>query len=175
MDLVYIIIASQEYDRANHQFLWKEIAKQSQAEVFVINIPADYLVSLIKRKSFRIKESKAGSVKVNDNLRVLRPLFWVRPDILPEFFYGRVCKAFWKQIKAEVSANKAFYLLDTFACSEIKTHKDGSLTVIFSAPQESWLIGMLLSFGPDIKILSPVEIKDELIKLARLTTDLYSN
>lgn len=103
MDLVYIIIASQEYDRANHQFLWKEIAKQSQAEVFVINIPADYLVSLIKRKSFRIKESKAGSVKVNDNLRVLRPLFWVRPDILPEFFYGRVCKAFWKQIKAEVS------------------------------------------------------------------------
>jgi len=79
------------------------------------------------------------------------------------------------QIKAEVSANKAFYLLDTFACSEIKTHKDDSLKVIFSAPEESWLIGMLLSFGPDIKILSPVEIKDELAKLARLTTDLYSN
>ncbi len=79
------------------------------------------------------------------------------------------------QIKAKVSANKAFYFLDTFACSEIQTHKNGSLTVVFSAPDESWLTGMLLSFGPEIEIISPKEIKNNVVKMAAFTVALYNN
>ena len=70
------------------------------------------------------------------------------------------------QIKAEISSKKAFYFLDTFACSEIQTHKDGSLTVAFSAPDEEWLSGLLLSFGADIKIISPKELKEKLFHMA---------
>ncbi len=79
------------------------------------------------------------------------------------------------QIKARVSSKKAFYLLDTFACSEIQTHKDGSLTVFFTAPDEDWLTGMLLSFGPEMKIISPKEIKERIIKLAEGTVNLYKH
>ena len=77
------------------------------------------------------------------------------------------------QIKARISAGRAFYFLDTFACSEINSHKDGSITAIFSAPDEAWLCGMLLSFGPDMKIISPKGIKDKVLQMAKCVTELY--
>ena len=77
------------------------------------------------------------------------------------------------KIKAKVSAKMAFYLLDSFACSEIKTHKDGSLSVNFSAPDETWLIGMLLSFGPDLQIISPKNIRKKIIDMANQTVQVY--
>ena len=77
------------------------------------------------------------------------------------------------QIKANVSAGKAFYLLDMFACSETQTEADGSLTVTFSAPDADWLIGNLLSFGADLKIISPEKIKSAIIKKAGDTVKIY--
>ena len=79
------------------------------------------------------------------------------------------------QVKVKVSANKAFYLLDTFACSEIQTYKDGSLSAVFPAPDESWLPGMLLSFGPDMKIISPKAIRNQVMQLANGVVKLYNN
>ena len=70
------------------------------------------------------------------------------------------------KIKAKISAEKAFYLLDSFACSETKTTSDGSLTVTFTAPDTDWLIGNLLGYGADLKIISPKRIRDEVKKLA---------
>ncbi len=70
------------------------------------------------------------------------------------------------KIKAKVSAEKAFYLLDSFACTETKTGSDGSLTVTFTAPDTDWLVGNLLGYGADLKIISPKRIRDEVIKLA---------
>ncbi len=70
------------------------------------------------------------------------------------------------KIKAKVSAGKAFYLLDSFACSETKTMSDGSLNVTFTAPDTDWLVGNLLGYGADLKIISPKRIRDEVIKLA---------
>ena len=77
------------------------------------------------------------------------------------------------QIKARISAGRAFYFLDSFACSESNSHKDGSITAIFSAPDEAWLCGMLLSFGPDMKIISPKGIKDKVLQMAKCVTELY--
>lgn len=71
------------------------------------------------------------------------------------------------KIKSKVSSRMAFYLLDTFACSEIHKHRDGSITAVFSAPDEPWLPGMLLSFGGDLKIISPEKIQKEVMKMAR--------
>jgi predicted DNA-binding transcriptional regulator YafY len=77
------------------------------------------------------------------------------------------------KIKAKISANKAFYLLDSFACSETKTGSDGSLIVTFTAPDSDWLIGNLLSYGADLKIISPKKIRDAVIKEAIGVTELY--
>ena len=77
------------------------------------------------------------------------------------------------KIKAKISANKAFYLLDSFACSETKTGSDGSLIVTFTAPDSDWLIGNLLGYGADLKIISPKKIRDAVIKEAIGVTELY--
>ena len=77
------------------------------------------------------------------------------------------------QIKANISADKAFYLLDSFACSETKSEKDGTLTVTFTAPDADWLTGTLLSFGDDLKIISPKKIRDKVIQTAEKISELY--
>ncbi len=77
------------------------------------------------------------------------------------------------QIKAKVSSHKISYLLDTFICSEVLTHKDGSITATFTAPDVDWLIEMLLSFGPDLKILSPKSVRDKILTLAKEVLKTY--
>ena len=77
------------------------------------------------------------------------------------------------QIKAKVSSHKISYLLDTFICSEVLTHKDGSITATFTAPDVDWLIDMLLSFGPDLKILSPKSVRDKILTLAKEVLKTY--
>ena len=77
------------------------------------------------------------------------------------------------QITAKVSSKMAFYLLDTFACSKVEPNPNESINVTFSAPDESWLCGLLLSFGAELKIISPKEIKEKIIQMAKETFSQY--
>lgn len=77
------------------------------------------------------------------------------------------------QITAKVSSKMAFYLLDTFICSNVTTNPDKSLTVTFSAPDETWLCGLLLSFGAELQIISPKEIREKIIQMAQSVTESY--
>ncbi len=63
------------------------------------------------------------------------------------------------QIKAKITKEKISYLMDSFICSEIKPQKNGYVNVSFMAPDTPWLCEILLSFGAQIKIVSPVKIK----------------
>lgn len=76
-------------------------------------------------------------------------------------------------IKARVTNNKISYLLDTFICSEIIPNKDGSITASFSVPDEPWLTDMLLSFGPDLKIISPKSVREKILNLAKNVINVY--
>ncbi|MBR5400762.1 MAG: YafY family transcriptional regulator [Treponema sp.] len=66
------------------------------------------------------------------------------------------------QIKAKIRPSKIAYLFDTFICSQIKQNKDNSITATFSAPDTDWLIGMLMGFEADIKIISPKNIAQKI-------------
>lgn len=76
-------------------------------------------------------------------------------------------------IKARVTNNKISYLLDTFICSEVIPNKDGSITARFSVPDEPWLTDMLLSFGPDLKIISPKSVREKILNLAKNVLNVY--
>lgn len=76
-------------------------------------------------------------------------------------------------IKAKVSNNKISYLLDTFICSQVDPNKDGSITAIFSVPDEPWLADLLLGFGPDLKIISPKTLREKIQNLARDVLNIY--
>ena len=70
-------------------------------------------------------------------------------------------------IKAKVYPQKISYLLDTFICSDVIPHKDGSVTATFSVPQEDWVYELLLSFGPHMKIIAPKPVREKVLALAK--------
>ena len=76
-------------------------------------------------------------------------------------------------IKAKVYPQKISYLLDTFICSEVIPHKDGSITVTFTVPEQDWIYELLLSFGPNMKIISPKQVKEKILQIAKDLQKIY--
>ena len=70
-------------------------------------------------------------------------------------------------IKAKIYPQKISYLLDTFICSEVIPHKDGSVTATFSVPKDDWVYELLLSFGPHMRIISPKPVREKVLALAK--------
>ncbi|MDE5898785.1 MAG: WYL domain-containing protein [Treponemataceae bacterium] len=60
-----------------------------------------------------------------------------------------------------VSARSIFRLLDEFDCTRVERAADGGAVVETSAPDAPWLTGWLLSFGTDVRVLSPVRIRED--------------
>ena len=77
------------------------------------------------------------------------------------------------QIKAKITQEKVSYLMDSFICTEIKSQKNGFVNVTFTAPDSPWLCEILLSFGAQIKILSPTKLKNKIAETAGRISDLY--
>lgn len=78
------------------------------------------------------------------------------------------------QVTVQVSAKLAYLFLDTFACTDVKAHENGSITAVFSAPNEAWLAGRLLSFGADLRIISPDPLRRAVQQLAQDVLSLYA-
>ena len=76
-------------------------------------------------------------------------------------------------IKAKVFPQKISYLFDTFICSEVVPHKDGSISVTFTVPEEDWIYELLLSFGNNMKIISPKNVRDRILGLAEDVIKTY--
>lgn len=77
------------------------------------------------------------------------------------------------KIRASVAASKISFLLDAFVCQKMQVKKDKSASVVFTAPDVPWLCEFLLSFGPDMKILSPARVKEEVAQLAKKVFLIY--
>lgn len=78
------------------------------------------------------------------------------------------------QVTVQVSAKLAYLFLDTFACTDVKAHENGSITAVFSAPDEAWLAGRLLGFGADLRIISPDPLRRAVQQLAQDVLSLYA-
>lgn len=63
----------------------------------------------------------------------------------------------------------AYRVYDEFAPEQITLQEDGTLLASARMPVDNWLIGFLLSFGPDVTVLSPADLKKDLAEQARLT------
>lgn len=98
MDKLTIIIAQQEYINSNHKFLWHELSKNQSGDILILDIPADYLVTKIKRKKYRIEDYKKGLYKIDDNLYKYRPLYKIRPEIVPESILPFIGKSLRNQL-----------------------------------------------------------------------------
>lgn len=103
MKNLYVIAASQDYEQANHKMLWKRLSQIHNTDVVVANIPADYAVTIFKRKFDRIKEARNGPVTISESLKVVRPFLVVRPEIESTILKKKQAKQFWKSINTAYS------------------------------------------------------------------------
>ena len=107
-------------------------------------------------------------VTTSKNANLIRKAAESEPLNAPEFSAPLI------QIKAKITQEKISYLMDSFICSEIKPQKNGYINVTFTAPDSPWLCEILLSFGPQIKIISPAQVKNKIAEMAKKVSDLYN-
>ena len=106
-------------------------------------------------------------VMTSKNASVSRNAVTSRSAQIPEYSAPLI------KIKAKVTQEKISYLMDSFICTEIKPQKNGFVNVTFTAPDSSWLCEILLSFGAQIKIVSPAKLKNKIVEMAGKISDLY--
>lgn len=61
----------------------------------------------------------------------------------------------------------AYRVYDEFDKSQVERQENGDLIACAPMPQDSWLIGFLLSFGTQVDIISPVHLKSILAEQAK--------
>lgn len=66
----------------------------------------------------------------------------------------------WINVCLNISAQGAYRVYDEFDEKDITKNPDGSFTIIASLPENKWLIRYILSFGSDIEVLAPQNIRD---------------
>ena len=106
-------------------------------------------------------------VMTSKNASVSRNAVTSRSAQIPEYSAPLI------KIKAKVTQEKISYLMDSFICTEIKPQKNGFIIVTFNAPDSPWLCDILLSFGAQIKIVSPAKLKSKITEMAGKISDLY--
>lgn len=94
-----VVIVPQEYKDANHKYLWHCFARSNKTDVLILDISADFLVTLLFKKWYRIKEHKQGLIELGENIKKYRPFFAVRPEIMPRRFSFLVRNALKNQLK----------------------------------------------------------------------------
>ena len=107
-------------------------------------------------------------VLTSKSANITRRVAVAEPAQLPEYSAPLI------QIKAKITEEKLSYLMDSFVCSEIKAKKKGWVNVTFTTPDTPWLCEILLSFGAQIKIQSPVRLKNKIAEMAKKISELYT-
>ena len=70
----------------------------------------------------------------------------------------------WIDVYLKISAQGAYRVYDEFDENNITKNKDGSFNVTASLPDNPWLIRYILSFGADIEVLAPQNVRGMFLK-----------
>lgn len=73
-----------------------------------------------------------------------------------------------REITLRFPKEMAYRVYDEFDQTQIQSQDDGDLIVSARMPEDPWLIGSLLSFGTQVDVLSPLDLKESLAEQARL-------
>lgn len=76
-------------------------------------------------------------------------------------------------VKLKISSNLAFRVYDEFDRESITVMADGSMLVELYFPMDSWVIGYIFSFGTDVEVLHPPELRYQLSEYAEKIANHY--
>lgn len=74
----------------------------------------------------------------------------------------------------EISKELAYRVYDEFEEKDIQILKNGNFQVKVSYPESDWIYGYILSFGKYLKVISPIYIREEIIRRLNETLRKYS-
>ncbi len=67
----------------------------------------------------------------------------------------------------------AYRVYDEFDKTQITKEENGDLIASAAMPEGAWLTGFLLSFGTQVEILSPVHLREEIMRQAEMIVEKY--
>jgi len=73
----------------------------------------------------------------------------------------------------QIAAEMAYRVFDEFEEEQIECRSDGSFIVTAQYPEDNWLHGYLLSYGPYLKILEPQSVRKTIEKQLKSTLQNY--
>lgn len=73
----------------------------------------------------------------------------------------------------EMQENVAYRIFDEYDTSSFQRREDGSFLVTIDFPMSEWVYGYLMSFGDSLRILEPVDIRDEVCTRMRNAVKQY--
>lgn len=80
----------------------------------------------------------------------------------------------WSKVCLNISAAGAYRVYDEFEEKDIIKNKDGSFTITTTLPENEWLIRYILSFGAEVEVLAPQNIRNRVQKEIEKINMIYA-
>lgn len=77
------------------------------------------------------------------------------------------------QLVLRIDASQAYRVFDEFEEEQITKEQDGSWLVTVEYPEDEWVYGYLMSYGPYAEVLAPAHIRDMLKERLQLAANRY--
>lgn len=78
------------------------------------------------------------------------------------------------KVKLQVKKEALYRVFDDFSEESIIENKDGTYQVTIEFPENEWLYGYILSFGPYAKVIEPLHIKNIVLEKIKETLNMYN-
>ncbi|WP_223192677.1 helix-turn-helix transcriptional regulator [Paenibacillus sedimenti] len=93
---------------------------------------------------------------------------------LLDYRWGKKDSSSLVKLVLHIQPNMRAQAEDYFQAEQIAEQPDGSLLVTAFQPDEPWLHGMLLSYGPSLRILEPAHVAEAIKNKAQKIVDMYA-
>lgn len=77
------------------------------------------------------------------------------------------------EITLWIDKKEAYRVYDRFDEEEITVLPDGHFEIHYRCPLDDWVYGMILSFGPSVKVLAPKPVQEEIRRRIEKMAELY--
>ena len=78
------------------------------------------------------------------------------------------------KVKLEVKKEALYRVFDEFDKESIIENENGHYQVTMEYPENEWLYGYILSFGPYVKVIEPLHIRNIIIEKMKETLNMYN-
>lgn len=78
------------------------------------------------------------------------------------------------KVKLEVKKKVLYRVFDEFDKESIIENENGNYQVTMEYPENEWLYGYILSFGPYVKVIEPLHIRNIIIEKMKETLNMYN-